>query len=470
MTTLYRTALALLAVSLSMHTALGNPILKKGEPGFIYTADPSAEVFNGKVYVYCSRDVEGATGFSTMQDYSVLESSDLKTWINHGVVLRPRTDPGFDYATGQMNAPDAAYKDGWYYYYFPYDKTHVGVAKSRTPVGPWETAVSDKIASIFDPTVFVDDDGQAYIYGNDHKIDIGDKGWHVMGAKLKDNMVELDGPWHRLSKEQVAEAVTIFKRNGVYYFMARMGAKTGYFMADNPLPYPGNPDNPANPKFNSAEGYASYKGTLADSAPDAPNHTSAIEFKGKWWFFYHRGDVNEGAFHRRSACVDEMHFNEDGTIRKIVYTLDEGQIDAPEAGVAGGRGTRCEAEDFSAQSGVKVEPSKDVGGGRQIGYVNNGDWVAFKGIDFGGDPTDSFTFRARASSKNGGGTIELRLGSQTGKVVGVIDFKKTGGWQKYETFSTPVSGLYGTQDLYLTFSGGEGNLLNLNWFEWEPVH
>jgi beta-xylosidase len=284
----------------------GNPILKKGEPGFIYTPDPSAEVFDGKVYVYCSRDVEGATGFSTMQDYSVLESADLKTWINHGVVLRPRTDPGFEYADGQMNAPDVAYKDGWYYYYFPYNKTYIGVAKSKTPIGPWETAVSDKITTIFDPTVFVDDDGQAYIYGNDTKVNIGDKGRHVMGAKLKDNMVELDGPWIRLSEKEVNEAVHVFKREGKYYFHGRVGKETHYWMADEPLPQ-----------------YAEYKGMMAPAAPQAPNHASVIEFNGEWYFFYHRGDVNDGSFHRRSACVDKMEFNEDGTIKPVVYTLGE---------------------------------------------------------------------------------------------------------------------------------------------------
>lgn len=294
----------------------GNPILKKGEKGFIYTPDPAAEVFNGKVYVYCSRDVEGATGFSTMQDYSVLESSDLKTWINHGVVLRPRTDEGFDYAHGQMNAPDVACKDGLFYYYFPYDKTHVGVAKSKTPIGPWKTAVTDKIATIFDPTVFVDDDGQAYIYGNDHKVrfeeskSLAEEGEkpksYLYGAKLKENMVELDGPWVRLNDEYVNEAVHVFKREGKYYFHARVGNVTKYWMADSPLP-----------KF------AEPKGLLAPDAPDAPNHASAIEFNGEWYFFYHRGDVNDGSFYRRSACFDKMVFREDGTIEPIVYSLDK---------------------------------------------------------------------------------------------------------------------------------------------------
>jgi beta-xylosidase len=305
-----------------------NPILRKSDPGFLYAADPAAEVFDGKVYLYCSRDQPDARNYSSMQDYMILESSDLKTWINHGVVLKPRTDVGFEYASGQMNAPDCAYKDGWYYWYFPYDKTHVGVAKSKSPTGPWESAVSAKITTIFDPTVFVDDDGQAYIYGSDNKVNIGEPGYHLFGAKLKDNMLELDGPWVRLSKEPVAEAVTIFKRNGIYYFMARVESfpKTGYWMADNPLPSPDNPDAPDAHIYNDQDsGYASYQGLITTDEGhnvSAPSHMSAIEFKGEWYYFYHRGDVNSGSTCRRSACFDKMNFNQDGTLQMIEYTLD----------------------------------------------------------------------------------------------------------------------------------------------------
>jgi beta-xylosidase len=279
-----------------------NPILKNKNSNFMYLADPAAEVYNGKVYVYCSHDQDTAINYSTMQDYVVLESSDLKNWTNHGVVLKPRE---YNWAKGQMNAPDVAYKNGWYYFYFPYDKTHIGVAKSRNPEGPWEEAVTDKITSIFDPTVFIDDNGQAYIYGSDTKVNIGDKGRHIMGAKLKDNMIELDGPWHRLSLESVEEAVHIFKRNDKYYFTARKGWRTAYFMADSPMP----------------TDYAKFKGYITKEQNDAPAHNSFIEFKNQWYVFYQRGDVNNGTFYRRSACFDKVYFNSDGTIRPIEYTL-----------------------------------------------------------------------------------------------------------------------------------------------------
>ncbi|MDF7802081.1 carbohydrate-binding protein [Pontiellaceae bacterium B1224] len=443
----------------------GNPILKETDPGFLYAADPAAEVFNGKVYVYCSHDQPDATSYAPMQDYMILESSDMTNWVNHGVVLEPRTAAGFEYADGQMNAPDAAYKDGWYYWYFPYDKTYVGVAKSTSPIGPWESAVTNAITTIFDPTVFVDDDGQAYIYGSDNKVNIGDSGRHIMGAKLKDNMLELDGDWFRLTAETVSEGVHLFKRNGIYYFTARNGNPTDYWMSDNPLPYPGNPENLAPPVYSDPSGYASYRGVLAPSAPTAPNHASAIEFNGKWWFFYQRGDVNSGTNHRRSSCVDEMHFNSDGTIQQIVYTLE----DVPED--PRGAGTMSqEAEGFSAQSGVEVEDATDFDGGQEIGLIENGDWTAYANIYFGNDTNAVVPFYFRASSNKDGGDIELRLDGETNDVIGTAAVRNTGGWDRYQTYTGTVTGVSGTHDLYLTYSGEAGYLMNLNWFEWTPAN
>lgn len=280
-----------------------NPILKSSDEGFIYLADPAAEVFDGRVYVYCSHDQPNAKNYGSMQDYAIVSSKDLKSWTNHGVVVKPRE---FSWADGQMNAPDAAYKDGWYYLYFPFNKAYIGVVKSRNPEGPWEEAVNKAITKIFDPTVFVDDDGQAYIYGNLFDAKLPDR--YIVGAKLKDNMLELDGEWQRLSDETVNEAVHIFKRNGIYYFTARKGSQTGYFMANEPLP---------------TEPRAEFKGYITKVQHDAPAHNSFIEFKKRWYIFYHRGDVNKGTRCRRSACFEEIRFNEDGTIVPIEYSVDE---------------------------------------------------------------------------------------------------------------------------------------------------
>ncbi len=301
---------AMSCVGVSKPIETNNPILKIDDPNFLYLADPAAEVYNGKVYVYCSHDQPDAKNYSPMQDYVVLESEDMQTWTNHGVVLKPRE---YSWAHGQMNAPDAAYKDGWYYLYFPFNKIEVGVVRSRNPEGPWEEFHKEKIATLFDPTVFIDDDGQAYIYGN-HRPDqprFGQLGSYIMGAKLKDNMREIDGDWHRLSDTTVNEGVHLFKRDGRYYFTARRGNQTAYFMSDEPMP---------------TQKYAEFKGYITKPQNDAPAHNSFIEFKDRWYIFYHRGDVNMGTRHRRSACFEEIHFNEDGTIIPVEYSVNEAYL------------------------------------------------------------------------------------------------------------------------------------------------
>jgi hypothetical protein len=440
----------------------GNPVLRVSDPDFLYVADPAAEVFNGKVYVYCSHDQADAVNYEGMKDYVILESSDMKTWVNHGVVLDPQLDEGFEYAHSNMNAPDAAYKDGWYYWYFPSDVTYVGVAKSRTPVGPWQSAVSNEITAIFDPTVIVDDDGQAYIYGNDHWIDIGDPGSHIMGAKLKDNMVELDGPWVRLSRELVNEAVHVFKREGIYYFSARVGGVTQYWMADSPLPE-----------------FATFKGELAPNSPYSPNHTSAIEFDDQWYLFYHRGDVNHGSHCRRSVCFDKMYFRDDGSIDPIVYTLDPGveltvpeplkrsrsayQVAIPPVGVS----IRHEAESFVDSTDVKLETSFDGGRSQVVGDLSDGDWTRYDNIHFGNN-AEPITFRVRVASLNSGGRIELRLGDPRGILVGTVPVGSTGSWDVYQTIEIVLNGIRGSHTLYLCYQGDSDQLFKLNWFEWIP--
>jgi hypothetical protein len=458
----------LLFVIAQLSFAQQNPILRYNNQNFQYVCDPAAEVFNGKVYLYCSHDQPDAKNYESMKDYVILESSDLKNWINHGVSLDPQLDKGFEYAQSNMNAPDAAYKNGWYYWYFPSDITHVGVAKSKSPIGPWESSVTNEIATIFDPTVFVDTDGQAYIYGNDHWVDIGEKGSHIMGAKLKDNMIELDGPWVRLSEETVNEAVHIFKRNGKYYFSARVGPVTKYWMADSPLPQ-----------------FAKLKGELAPNSPESPNHTSVIEFDKQWYLFYHRGDVNNGNRYKRSVCFDKLTFRKDGTIEPIVYTLEK-NIEITEPVYAkrkrrtqkknnpkgkpslseASESVRYEAEGFSSKSGnLQVEKIND---NERVIQLSNKSWLGYTEIEFG-KSAEPFSFRLNVSAPKGGAKIVVRINSPTGTVLGTIPIPSTGGWNNYKTISTTLNRVRGAQTIYLCSEGNNKNLIKLNWFEWTPA-
>jgi hypothetical protein len=184
-----------------------------------------------------------------------------------------------------------------------------------------------------------------------------------------------------------------------------------------------------------------------------------------------------------------MTFREDGTIEPIVYTLDEGveitksvnkrsrkkaspktgTADAGEAVSIVNGSFRHQAEAFADQSGVRVEEQADGQQGQGLGYISNGDWTSYQKIDFGKNSATEIPFRVRASAQDGGGTIELRLDSLTGPIIGTIPVASTGSWNTYETFSTTLSGISGTHTLYLSFIGEAGNLMNLNWFEWAPV-
>jgi hypothetical protein len=448
-----------------------NPILKEGDSNFLYTADPAAEVFNGMVYLYCSHDQPDAINYEGMKDYVILESSDLKNWINHGVSLDPQLDKGFEYAQSNMNAPDAAYKNGWYYWYFPSDITHVGVARSKSPTGPWESAVTNEMTTIFDPTVIVDDDGQAYIFGNDHWVDIGEKGSHIMGAKLKDNMVELDGPWVRLTKETVNEAVHVFKRNGIFYFSARVGPITKYWMAHSPLP----------------KNYATFKGELAPNSPESPNHTSVIEFNDQWYLFYHRGDVNNGNRYKRSVCFDKITFRKDGTIEPILYTLDKNveitepiyakrkrrvhkknNIKGKQLVFEATESIRYEAEYFSSNSGdLKVEKIKTDKNSESVIQLSKNSWLGYTEIEFG-KSAEPFSFCVNVSSPQEGAKIVVRINSPTGAVLKTIPIPSTGGWNKFKTISTTLNRVRGAQTVYLCSEGNNESLFNLNWIEWTP--
>lgn len=460
-----------------MHAvAPNNPILKYDDYApnnldNLYACDPSAEVFinpatnQETLYLYCSHDDEisnSASKYSLMADYMILSTTDMVNWTNHGVVLEPR-----DYLRvaddGQMNAPDAVLaEDGMYYWYYPYEKEKLGVSKSSTPIGPWvdalEPIIPDAVNApvweyIFDPTVFVDDDGQAYVYGNDLKTDFGGDGVaHIYGAKLKPNMIELDGPWHKLATQEVKEAVTIFKRDGVYYFMARDAYQTGYWMADNPLPYAGNPDNPTNPVHNTAAGYASYQGRITpDQQGDSPVHMSAAEFKGQWYFFYHQGlSVNNGNSWRRSACFEEMFFNADGTIQFIDFTKGDQSATIPTGGV--------EAEAFTSANGLSINS-----GGEYIEFINDGDSAQYNAQNIG---NGNYEVSIRYAAKNT--DVILQIERANGTPLATMTLPATGDWNTWATATESFTFNVFTTNLVLKFEHPTNNasafLCNVDWF------
>ncbi|MDR2806119.1 MAG: family 43 glycosylhydrolase [Dysgonamonadaceae bacterium] len=321
----------------------GNPFVRD-----IYTADPSAHVWeDGRLYVYPSHDIAPPRGCDLMDKYHVYSTDDMIHWIDHGQILEAQEVPwGQPLANNAtfMWAPDCAYLNGKYYFYFPHpDKDpwnsnwKIGIAVSDRPASDF-TVLPEPLKGLpesgeIDPCIFVDDDGQAYFYYGG--------GNRCFGAKLKDNGIELDGALQSMTGlYDFHEATWVFKRNGIYYLTYadnHSGAnQLRYATSAQPL------------------GPWSHKGVYLRSTTSDTSHGSVVEYQGQWWAFYHTADLS-GTGLLRSICVDPLDFNDDGTIRTVVQTKDMG---SPYLGILRTSDESIEAENFNS-------------GGQGIAYWSN---------------------------------------------------------------------------------------------------
>ncbi|OMF24522.1 hypothetical protein BK133_22650 [Paenibacillus sp. FSL H8-0548] len=283
----------------------GNPIFTS-----IFTADPSAHVWNdGRIYVYASHDIFPSRGSDLMDKYHVFSSDNMVDWVDEGEILSSddvswgRPEGGF------MWAPDAAFKDGTYYFYFPHpsdtnwnDSWKIGVATSDKPTADF--TVQGYIeglpgSNLIDPSVFRDDDGTYYLYAGG--------GGTSYGVKLGSDMMSLDGPIKQFTELQdFHEATWVFKRGSLYYLMYSDNNPGG-----NQMRY-ATSNNPLGPWVN--------RGVILDPVNNSEtSHGSIVEYKGNWYMFYHNGEISSNGT-LRSVCVDQLNFNSDGTIQKVVQT------------------------------------------------------------------------------------------------------------------------------------------------------
>ncbi len=272
----------------------------------MFTADPSAHVWeDGRLYVYPSSDTSPPTSYSSMDGYHVFSTDDLISWVDHGEILHSRDVEWGTPQGGNMWAPDCAYKNGRYYFYFPHRNKamewEIGVATSEQPASGFEVQGRVGGATGFcDPCVFIDDDGQAYLYA---VIDA-----KCYAAKLKDNMMELDGEMvHQIGVDEHREGPFVFKRDGIYYMIYPdhhpKFNRMQYSMSDSPL-------GPWEPK-----------GVFVDHTDVITMHGSVVEFKGQWYLFYHNGALSGGLAHNRSICFDPVRFNEDGSLQRVRQSI-----------------------------------------------------------------------------------------------------------------------------------------------------
>ncbi|HKM21589.1 MAG TPA: glycoside hydrolase family 43 protein [Lachnospiraceae bacterium] len=305
----------------------------------IYTADPSAHVFEDKIYIYPSHDLEHNDEDNDngdqykMEDYHVFSMEDINApCIDCGEVLHMKDVP---WVKKQMWAPDAIYKNGTYYLFFPArdhdDIFRLGVATSKSPAGPFK-AEPNYISGSFsiDPAVFIDDDGKAYIYfgglwgGQLEKWQTGsflpdakgpadnEPALGPMVAELSDDLLSFKEKPHSIvildengtpltagdTNRRYFEGPWMHKYNG-YYYLSYSTGDTHY------LVYAISKD---------PQGPFTYQGRILEPVIGWTTHHSIIEFQGKWYLFYHDASMSGGVNHKRCVKYTELHYREDGTI------------------------------------------------------------------------------------------------------------------------------------------------------------
>lgn len=420
-----------------------------------YLADPTPLVTKDRVYIYCSNDDESPVeGSYNIPNIICVSTSDMKNWTDHGSVFRASEETKWAKKTW---APAAIERDGKFFLYFGNGGANIGVVVGDSPIGPFKDVLGKPLIEhgtkgvqpakdmwLFDPAVFIDDDGQAYIYFGGNGDD------NVRVAKLKKDMITLDGEVMKMTAPNFFEAAWLNKYKGVYYFSYSTTPKAGmrfdYMTSDKPT-----------------SGFT-YRGVVSDQPPINNNnhHAAQFEFKGHWYHVYHNRIVAKEAGiptgFRRNLALDEFEYEADGSIKKVRFTNN---------GVKqlGGLNpyARVEGETFYAQKGVRTDLCEE--GGLCLTDLQNSDWVKIIGVDFGSRSAGKFS--ARAACGTAGGKIEVRIDGPQGKLLGTCEIGETGGAQKWKTFSCGISGASGKRDLCLVFKGGDGVLFKLDCWKFE---
>lgn len=396
-----------------------------------YTADPAPMVYNDTVFLYTTHDEDDAEGFK-MQDWLLYTSTDMVNWTDHGVVASLKS---FDWVKRDNGAwaEQVVERNGKFYMYCPIHGNGIGVLVSDSPYGPFKDPLGKPLVwqkehwDDIDPTVFIDEDGQAYMYwGNPN----------CYYVKLNEDMISYSGDIVKLKEtpEHYQEGPWFYKRNGHYYLAFASTCcpeGIGYAMSDSPTgPW-------------KTKGYI-----MRPTERTRGNHPGIMDYKGKSYVFGLNYDLlkleTNTHYERRSVSVAEIHYNEDGTIQEVPYWADTKleQI-----------GTfnpfrKVEAETMAWGYGLKTAPNADKS--LSVVDVNNGEYICVRGVNFGKNKARRFEVSALPLE---GGNLKIRLDAPDGKIVGNVNIPQGNETSKYELYSCEVNAVSGIHDLYLSFEG-----------------
>ncbi|WP_411830971.1 glycoside hydrolase family 43 protein [Paenibacillus peoriae] len=457
-------------------------------------ADPSALVYNGRVYIYMSSDAYEydsngkikSNSFSNLNKVHLISSDDMVNWTDHGAIPVAGPSGIAKWASGSW-APAAAHKkingQDKFFLYFANGAGGIGVLTADSPIGPWADPLGKALVSrstpgvsgvvwLFDPAVLVDDNGSGYLYfgggipGGDNPTQ---NQWAnpktARAIKLSNDMIHTEGSAQLIDAPFFFEDSGIHKYNGKYYYSycsnfggnhpagSPPSGEIAYMVSDNPMgPFTYVKSILRNPSVFFGVG--------------GNNHHTIFHFNNKWYITYHAQTVSKAllgdGMGYRSPHINELTYSGNeivpvqGTMRGVsqIKNLNPYQ--------------RTEAETIGWNGGILTEVSQAPGGmvssvNMNVTDIHNGDWVAVGNADF--RATGATSFKANVASTVGG-QIEIHLDSPTGQVIGTLNVSPTGGNQVWRLQETNVNRVTGVHNIYFMFKGANGQRL-FNFDYWQ---
>lgn len=452
---IYVTIIFLMVLTMDFYAGAQNIVQQRPIIQTEYTADPAPLVYNDTVFLYTSHDEDDAMGFK-MYDWFLYTSTDMINWTGHGAVASLENFDWVPYDNGAWTV-QCIERNGKFYLYCPMPGgVGIGVLVADSPYGPFKDPIGKPLVKNsnhdIDPTILIDDDGQAYMYWGNPKV------YYV---KLNEDMVSYSGEIMQepTTPRNYQEGPWVWKRNG-HYYMAYASTccpeGIGYAMSNSPT------------------GPWEYKGMIVNATEKTRgNHPGIIEYKGKWYCFGHSYDLLKKTtpkfYERRSVDMDEMVYNPDGTIQNREYWSVEG----PEQVETLNPFNRVEAETIDWSEGVKTrfeiewEGDFDWARGKRIAdrlfvtAINHGDYIKVRGIDF----VDGAESVEVSVSPIYGGRIEIRADKIDGEVISIIEVNSANKDGIWSTLTAPVNkNIKGVHDVYFVFRG-EKDLFHFDWWK-----